>query len=109
MPLVLAPGGAAAASEHVLFLLPQLKLLEEQVREVGNRIKCLLSAMIEATAGAGQPPCDAGLVLSIPGVGPAVAAALLTEASLLRQQKPKALQRNAGSGPSASTSSTRVG
>ncbi len=81
MPLVLAPGGAEAASEHVLFLLPQLKLLEQQVREVGNRIKRLLSAMIETTAGAGQPPCDAGLILSIPGVGPAVAAALLTKAS----------------------------
>ena len=68
--MVLAPGGAEAASEHVQFLLPQLKLLDEQVREVGNRIKRLLSAMIETTAGAGQPPCDAGLILSIPGVGP---------------------------------------
>ena len=47
MPLVLAPGGAEAASEHVQFLLPQLKLLDEQVREVGNRIKRLLSPIRE--------------------------------------------------------------
>ena len=80
-PLVLAPGAAEAACEHVQLLLPQVRLLEEQLREVGNRIKCLLTVMTEANAGMSQPPCDAGLVLSIPGVGPAVAAALLTEAS----------------------------
>ncbi len=100
MPLVLAPGGAEAASEHVQFLLPQLKLLEEQVREVGNRIKRLLSAMIETTTGADLPPCDAGLVLSIPGVGPAVAAALLTEASKpIRERDYEALRCYAGTAP----------
>ena len=46
-----------------------------------NRIKRVLAVMIEENAGKNQPPCDAGLVLSIPGIGPAVAAALLTEAS----------------------------
>ncbi len=80
-PLSLAPGAAEAACEHVQLLLPQVKLLEEQLREAGNRIKRLLTVMIEENARTNQPPCDAGLVLSIPGIGPAVAAVLLTEAS----------------------------
>ncbi len=58
-PLALAPGAAEAACEHVLLLLPQVKLLEEQLREVGNRIKNLLTAMTEANAGTSMPPCDA--------------------------------------------------
>jgi transposase len=79
-PLTLAPGAAEAACEHVLLLLPQVKLLDEQLREVTNRIKNLLTAMTETDAETDKPPCDASLILSIPGVGPAVAAALLTEA-----------------------------
>ena len=63
-PLVLAPGAAEAASEHVQLLLPQVKLLEQQLREVSNRIKNLLAVMIEANAGTDQPLCDAGLILS---------------------------------------------
>ncbi len=100
IPLGLPPGGAEAPSEHVQFLLPQLKLLDEQVREVGNRIKRLLSAMVETIAEAGQPPCDAALILSIPGVGPAVAAALLTEASRpIRERDYKSLRCYAGTAP----------
>ena len=99
-PLVLAPGAAEAACEHVQFLLPQLKLLDEQLREVGTRIKRLLSTMTEATTGTDQPPCDAGLVLSIPGIGPAVAAALLTEASRpIRERDYEALRCYAGTAP----------
>ena len=99
-PLVLAPGAAEAASEHVQFLLPQVKLLEEQLREVSNRIKNLLNAMIEVNAETNQPPCDAGLILSIPGIGPAVAAALLTEASRpIRERDYEALRCYAGTAP----------
>ncbi len=99
-PLVLAPGAAEAASEHVQFLLPQVKLLEEQLREVSNRIKNLLNAMIEVNAETNQSPCDAGLVLSIPGIGPAVAAALLTEASRpIRERDYDSLRCYAGTAP----------
>ena len=99
-PLVLAPGAAEAASEHVQLLLPQVKLLEQQLREVSNRIKNLLAVMIEANAGTDQPPCDAGLVLSIPGIGPAVAAALLTEAArTIRERDYEALRCYAGTAP----------
>ena len=99
-PLALAPGAAEAACEHVLLLLPQIKLLDEQLREVGNRIKNLLTAMTEANAGTSMPPCDAGLILSIPGVGPAVAAALLTEASRpIRERDYESLRCYAGTAP----------
>ena len=99
-PLILAPGAAEAASEHVQLLLPQVKLLEEQLREVSNRIKNLLTVMIEVNAETNQPPCDAGLVLSIPGVGPAVAAALLTEASKpIRERDYESLRCYAGTAP----------
>jgi transposase len=99
-PLALAPGAAEAACEHVLLLLPQVKLLDEQLREVGNRIKRLLSAMTETITGTDQPPCDAGLILSIPGIGPAVAAALLTEASRpIRERDYEALRCYAGTAP----------
>ena len=107
-PLILAPGAAEAACEHVLLLLPQVKLLEEQLREVGNRIKNLLSAMTEANAGTSKPPCDAGLILSIPGVGPAVAAALLTEASRpIRERDYESLRCYAGTAPVTKQSGKR--
>ncbi len=107
-PLVLAPGAAEAACEHVQLLLPQVKLLEEQLREVGNRIKRLLSAMTETNAGTDQSPCDAGLILSIPGVGPAVAATLLTEASRpIRERNYEALSCYAGAAPVTKQSGKR--
>ena len=47
-----------------------------------------------------MPPCDAGLVLSIPGIGPAVAAALLTEASRpIRERDYESLRCYAGTAP----------
>lgn len=99
-PLALAPGASQAACEHVLLLLPQVKLLDEQLREVGNRIKHLLTAMTETNTGKDQLPCDASLILSIPGIGPAVAAALLTEASRpLRERDYEALRCYAGTAP----------
>lgn len=97
---MLATGAAEAACEHVQLLLPQVKLLEEQLREVGNRIKRLLAVMIEENAGTNQPPCDARLVLSIPDIGPAVAAALLTQASKpIRERDYEALRCYAGTAP----------
>ena len=107
-PLTLAPGAAEAACEHVLLLLPQVRLLEAQLREVANRIKNLLTAMIEANAASSMPPCDAGLILSIPGVGPAVAAALLTEASRpIRERDYEALRCYAGTAPVTKQSGKR--
>ncbi|MGI4755947.1 MAG: IS110 family transposase, partial [Janthinobacterium lividum] len=99
-PLALAPGAAEAACEHVLLLLPQVKLLDAQLLAIGNRIKHLLSEMNEAPTGEDQPACDVEVILSVPGIGPAVAAALLTEASRpIRERDYKALRCYAGTAP----------
>ncbi|WP_254061770.1 transposase [Granulicella sp. L60] len=107
-PLALAPGAAESACEHVLLLLPHVKLLEEQLREVGNRIKKLLVAMTEANVETDIPPCDASLILAIPGVGPAVVATLLTEASRpIRERDYEALRCYAGTAPVTKQSGKR--
>jgi hypothetical protein len=50
LSLKLAPGAAEAASEHMLFLLPQILLLDQQVKDVGRRIKQLLRMLSTKTA-----------------------------------------------------------
>ncbi len=76
VPLVLAPGVAEAASEHVLFLLPQIRLLDQQLRDVARCIKEVLTTLTESAADKDKAQSDAALMLSIPGIGPAVAATL---------------------------------
>lgn len=73
--LQLAEGAAEAASEHVLLLLPQVTLLDQQLREVGRRIKQQLKTL-EATGDSDVP-----IIQSIPGIGPGITAILLSEAS----------------------------
>ena len=107
-PLALTPGAAEAACEHVLLLLSQVKLLDGQLRQVGNRIKNLLAAMTQVDAGTNMPPCDAGLILSIPGVSPAVAAASLTESSTpIRERNYESLRCYAGTAPVTKQSGKR--
>ena len=76
---MLAPGAGEAAAEHVLLLLPQIALLDQQLRDVSRRIVQVLFTLTTAGAVTGSLS-DASLILSIPGIGPAVASILLTEA-----------------------------
>jgi transposase len=95
--LSLAPGAAEAASEHVLLLLPQITLLDQQLRDVSRRIKQIL----KNCANAGNP--DVPVMLSIPGVGPGITATLLSEASRpLRERDYHSLRCFAGARPSPS-------
>ena len=73
--LKLAEGAAEAASEHVLLLLPQVALLDQQLRDVGRRIKQLLKTLEEAGDS------DVPIIQSVPGIGPGITAILLSEAS----------------------------
>ncbi len=99
-PLVLAPGAGEAACEHVLLLIPHIGLLDRQLRDVGLRIKQLLARLTESGTEPGALPCDAALMLSIPGIGPAIAAALLTEATRpIRERDYQALRCYAGTAP----------
>ncbi len=68
--LRLAPGAAEAASEHVLMLLPRLRLLQQQRRATAQRIERILEELC-----APPPECegrehrDAEILLSLPGIG----------------------------------------
>ena len=96
--LVLAPGSAEVASEHVLMLLPLLRFLRQQMSDLSQRIQGLLDEM--ALPGEGPEPRDVTILLSVPGVGRKVAATLLTEASQpLAERNYHALRSYAGVAP----------
>jgi len=106
--LVLAAGAAEAASEHVLLLLPQIVLIDQQLRDVGRRIEQILQNCTEEATGDGKTPTDASLILSIPEIGPGIAATLLTEASRpIRERDYQALRCYAGTAPVTKQSAKR--
>jgi transposase len=99
--LRLAPGAAEAASEHVQMLLPRLHLLKQQQEATAQRIQRILEELCAA-----PPECegcehrDAKILLSLPGIGPVIAATMLAEASQpLRERDYQALRNYAGAGP----------
>lgn len=78
-PLQLAPGAAAAAAEHVLLLLPVLRVLHEQRKQIVRRIEVVLTEMEEQEQAAEHR--DVTVLVSMPGAGRMVAATMLAEAS----------------------------
>jgi transposase len=101
-PLTLVAGSADAISEHVLLLLPQLRLLYNQRKEVRDRIEALLNRM--KTSGREHPESrehrDVGLLLSMPGLGCLIAANLFSEgADPLAQRDYYALRAHSGIAP----------
>ncbi len=96
--LQLAPGAAEAASEHVMLLLPLLRLVREQKSDLAKRIQRLLDEMSQE----GQPGehRDVTILLSLPGAGRIVAATMLAEASQpLAERDYHALRSYAGAAP----------
>jgi transposase len=100
-PLRLAPGAAEAASEHVLMLLPRLRLLQQQREATAKRIGGILEELCTAPPeGEGREHRDAEILLSLPGIGPVIAATMLAEASQpLRERDYQALRNYAGAAP----------
>ena len=80
-PLRLAAGAAEAASEHVLLLLPRLRLVHRQRDEIVQRIQRLLEELAAPEAEEGRKHRDAAIILSLPGVGRKTGATMLSEAS----------------------------
>lgn len=96
--LHLAPGGAEAASEHMLTLLPQLRLYHQLRRQIATRIDSVL-AEINADEQMAEHR-DVNVLLSLPGVGRCVAATMLAEASqALAERDYHALRSYAGVAP----------
>lgn len=76
-----APGTAEAASEHIAWLLPRLRLVHDQRRECAQRLDQVLKALAEETPGQPSEQRDVTILRSLPGVGRVVAATLLAEAA----------------------------
>lgn len=96
--LKLAPGAAEAASEHVLLLLPMLRLLQRQRKELARRIEGLLEEM--SAEGSGTEHRDVKILLSLPGVGRVITATMLAEASQpLAERDYHALRSYGGTAP----------
>src|SRR5450759_6006004 len=76
--LRLAPGSAEAASEHVQMLLPRIRLLHQQREVAGRRIRGILDELCKPAAESEEGEHrDAEILLSLPGIGPVVAATML--------------------------------
>jgi transposase len=100
--LPVAPGVEQAVSEHVLLLLPQLRLLAQQRKQVADRTQQVLDAMAvpesEDPDSPSQP--DVALLQSLPGVGRIITATMLAEGSqALAQRDYSALRSYAGLAP----------
>jgi transposase len=96
--LHLAPGGADAASEHVLLLLPQLRLYHQLRKQIESRIDSVLDELGSDERIAEHR--DVNLLRSLPGVGRCVAATVLAEASqALAERDYHALRSYAGVAP----------
>jgi transposase len=78
-PLRLAPGAVEAASEHVLLLIPRLRMLHQQRKDIAGRIEGVLNEL--SAEGESGEHRDVTLLLSLPGAGRVVAATMLAEAS----------------------------
>jgi len=101
-PLSLVAGSADAISEHVLLLLPQLRLLYSQRKEVRDRIEALLSRMTSMGRERldSREHRDLGLLLSMPGLGCLIAANLFSEgADAFAQRDYYALRAHSGIAP----------
>jgi transposase len=79
--LHVAAGVADAVEARIASLVPQLRLVHDQLTKAERRIDHLLVAMAEATDEASPEHRDVAILQSLPGVGRSVAATMLTEAT----------------------------
>jgi transposase len=100
--LPVAPGVAEAASEHACMIVAVLKATLAQREHADRRIEEVLAELEPAPADEDAPPRtrDVDIVLSLPGVGPVLAATLLAEAtSALLQRDYETLRTRSGVAP----------
>ena len=109
-PLQVAPGTTEAAAAHVALLIPRLRLVHEQLKSVRKRIESKLASLAAMPGEEGEHR-DVEIVLSMPGIGTKVGAAMLGEAwQALTERDYHTLRVQAGSAPvtRASGKSRRV-
>ena len=79
--LRVAPGVTEAAVLHLHSLVARLRLATREVRRAERKLDELCAALTRSETAAGDGPCDAAILASLPGVGRSTLAALLTEAA----------------------------
>lgn len=108
--LTLAPGTTTACARHVRAIVPRLRLVQEQRRDLKKELKRLLAAFDEAETSSPEENehRDVEILLSWPGVGEIVAATMLAEASRpLRARDYQAVRALAGIAPVTVSSGKR--
>ncbi len=114
-PIRVAAGVVEAATASIRIHLQQLELLERQISEAKQAMKTILDSLNDAqspatsnyalnqekkTSSEEKPLSDVEILLSIPGMGPTVLAALISEAyGLLSEQDYRALRCLCGVAP----------
>jgi transposase len=105
-PLELAEGSVEAASTHVLMLIPRIRLVHQQKRDVEKQLRSLLGSLgdDETTDGDGDEDRsehrDAEIILSMPGAGTIITATVLAEASqAIRERDYHSLRMHTGVAP----------
>lgn len=101
--LQVAPGATEAASAHIRMLLPRIRLVNDQLKDVERRLDELCAKLEAPPEGEPGPSCehrDAAILRSCPGVGRMVLATMLAEASEpLRRRDYHALRVLSGQAP----------
>ena len=102
-PLRVAPGTVEAVTHHIALLLPRVRLVHAQRHACARDLSTALDALAtsddpgpsdEASAGgAPPPPSDVAILRSVPGVGTAVTATFIAEASGLLAARNHAVLR----------------
>lgn len=78
-PLHIAPGAADAARAHIALLLPRLRIVREQRKSCAQQLEGLLEEY--AADEESERPSVVEILYSLPGLGTAITATLLSEAA----------------------------
>jgi transposase len=108
--LSLAPGVLEATQTHIGLVLPQLRVVVAQRKACASRIEQLLRELEtrEMPEGEAREHRDVQIVRSLPGIGPKIAATMLTEAAQpLQERDYHRLRRYAGTAPVTEQSGKR--
>lgn len=101
-PVRVAPGTMEAARAHIRILLPRLRLVEAQLKEITKGIEAVLEQLgaNEQSEGHKHEHRDAEIILSVPGIGITIAATMLGEASqAVAERDYDAIRAHAGVAP----------
>jgi transposase len=112
--MVVAPGVTTAAVRYITAVLPRLRILHDQLKDVIADMKHLLDELedgeLPRTPEHKVEPRDVHVVRSLPGVGTYVGATLLAEASSALQARDyHALRAQAGVAPVTKATGKRSG